>query len=191
MIFKWQKYAFAPAFAAAAALPAHALDSSLHLKAGYDTGGDTFIGVTFIGGDTDKIRANEGFFFGAGVSLVNEAKNIETELSLSYKFDEIVASNGEIAFDRMPLEAIVFYSLPSVRIGGGVTYHLNPKLEGSGVLAGRADFKDAFGFLLQADWRLAEKVNLGVRYTILDYEIESTGAKFDSNGLGVVFSVRL
>lgn len=175
-----------------AVAPAAALDTSFHFKAGYDAGGETLVTVVFVGGDTDKIKANEGLFFGAGVSMVNDTKDVETELSLSYKFDEITGSNGEVSFSRLPLDALVFYRFPSVRLGGGVTYHLNPDLDGSGVVGGlNVSFKNALGLVLQADWRLTEKLNLGLRYTVLDYEVESTGAKVDSNGIGIVFSGRL
>ncbi len=177
---------------AAIATPATALDSSFHFKIGYETGGDTLVTVVFVGGETDKIKANEGFLLGAGVSMLNATKDVETEVALSYKFDVITGSNGEVTFSRLPLDALVFYRLPSVRLGGGVTYHLNPDLDGSGVASPfDTSFKNALGFVLQADWRLTEKMNLGLRYTILDYEVESTGAKIDSNGLGIVFSGRL
>jgi hypothetical protein len=46
--------------------------------------------------------------------------------------------------------------------------------------------------LLQADWRITEKLSLGVRYTILDYELSGpTNSKVGSNGLGIVFSGHL
>lgn len=171
------------------AMPAAALDRSFHFKMGYDTGGDTLVTVLFVGGDTEKIKANDGLYFGAGVSMVNDAKDVETEFSLSYKFDEITGSNGDLTFSRLPLDALVFYRLPSVRLGGGVTYHINPDLDGSGVVGGlNVKFEDALGFVLQADWRLTEKMNLGLRYTVLDYEVEGTGGKVDSNGIGIVFS---
>lgn len=171
------------------ASPVSALDSSFHYKVGYDTGGDTLVTVTFVGGDTENIKANRGLFFGGGISLVNDTNDIETEISLSYKFDDITGSNGDITWSRLPIDGLVFYRLPSVRLGGGITYHLNPDLDGSGVAGGlNVEFKNALGFIAQADWRISDKLNLGLRYTFLDYETENTGVKVDSNGLGLVLS---
>jgi hypothetical protein len=169
-------------------MPAFATETHFAFKAGYDTGGDTLVTAVFFGGETEKIKANQGLFFGGGVSIVNDAKDVETEITLNYKIDDITASNGDVTWSRWPLDALVFYRMPSVRFGGGATYHLNPDLSGSGVVSGlNVQFKDALGFLLQVDWRITEKLNLGVRYTALDYDVEG-GGSVKSNGLGIVFS---
>ena len=63
----------------------------------------------------------------------------------------------------------MFYRFPKLRLGGGVTYHLNPDLSGSGVISGLdVSFNNALGTLLQADYRITDKMNLGARYTTLD-----------------------
>lgn len=187
------KYAFRACVCAAvlagAVSEAGASDSSFHFKVGYDTGGDTLITAIFAGGDTENIKANRGLFFGGGVSLVNDTKDLEAEISLSYKFDTITASNGDITWSRLPIDGLVFYRFPSVRLGGGLTYHLNPQLDGSGAAGGlNVDFKNAFGFIVQADWRITDKLNLGLRYTLLEYETSVGGITADSNGIGLVFS---
>ena len=138
-------------------------------KLGYDAGGDTLVTVIFASGDRESIKANEGFYVGGGLAFLNDDKTIETEVSLSYKFDLITATNGDVTWSRFPLEGLVFYRFPKVRLGGGVTYHLNPDLSGSDVISGlNANFNNAFGTLLQADYRITDKMNLGARYTTLD-----------------------
>ncbi len=176
-----------------AAPAAQALDTTFHYKAGYDTGGDTLVIVVFTNGDRQNIKANRGLFFGGGVSIVNDAKDIETELALTYKVDDIVASNGDVTWSRWPIDALMFFRTSSVRVGGGLTYHLNPDLSGSGVASGlNVNFKNSLGYILQADWRITEKLSLGARYTILDYELSgTTNSKVGSNGLGIVFSGHL
>lgn len=163
------------------------------LKTAADFGGDTLINVTFTDGSTQSIRANELLSLGGGVSIVNDAGDIETELTLSYKFGMVSASNGDVTFSRWPLDALVFYRLPELRLGGGLTYHLGPELSGSGFAGGlNLDFDDALGLLLQADYRVTPKINLGIRYTSLDYKLRVNGASATvrSNGVGVVFSAR-
>lgn len=172
--------------------PAFAFDNKFAYKLGYDGGGETLVTVTFTSGETDNIKSNRGLFIGGGVSIVNDAKDVETEITLSYKFDSITASNGDVTFSRMPLDALVFYRTPTVRVGGGLTYHLNPDLSGSGVASGlNVNFKNSLGLIAQVDWRLSESVNLGLRYTKLDYDVEGLGTSVKSNGIGIVLSGRL
>jgi len=170
---------------------AHATDVRPMIKAAADFGGDTLVTVVFTDGARESIKANELLSLGAGVSIVNQAGDIEAEVSLSYKFALISASNGDVTFSRWPIDALVFYRLPELRLGGGLTYHINPKLSGSGVASGLdASFDDALGLLLQADYRVTPKINLGIRYTSLDYKLHVGGATATarSNGVGVVFS---
>jgi len=170
---------------------AHATDVRPMIKAAADFGGDTLVTVVFTDGSRASIKANELLSLGAGVSIVNQAGDIEAEVSLSYKFALISASNGDVTFSRWPIDALVFYRLPELRLGGGLTYHINPKLSGSGVASGLdASFDDALGLLLQADYRVTPKINLGIRYTSLDYKLHVGGATATarSNGVGVVFS---
>jgi hypothetical protein len=157
------------------------------LKLGYDTGGDTLVTVVFINGERRSIKANEGFYFGGGMSLVSDDKTLEGELTLSYKFQSIKATNGDVTWSRFPLEGLVFYRFPKVRVGGGFTYHLNPKLAGGGVVSGLStNFNNAFGSILEGDYRLTEKMNLGLRFTFLNYTVG--GASASSNGVGINFS---
>src|SRR5262249_14737295 len=129
-------------------------------------------------------------YLGGGVAVINSARDWEFDLTLAYKFKMIDASNGDVTFSRWPLEALAFYRFQKARIGGGLTYHFSPKLEGNGV-ASNLDLmlKDALGGVLQADWRISENVAAGVRYTFLEYEAKApfTGtAKAD--GVGLTFS---
>lgn len=188
-----QVAAFASVAALLLAAPAspQAAEVRPMLKAAADFGGDTLINVTFTDGSTQSIRANELLSLGGGVSIVNDAGDIETELTLSYKFRTVTASNGDVTFSRWPLDALVFYRLPDLRLGGGLTFHLGPELSGSGFAGGlNLNFDDALGLLLQADYRVTPKINLGVRYTSLDYKLRVNGASATvrSNGVGIVFS---
>ncbi|HLQ01069.1 MAG TPA: hypothetical protein VK143_02090, partial [Burkholderiales bacterium] len=89
------------AFTLAATAPAasHAFDVNLMLKAGFDFGGDTLTMANVSGGSgnsTKTIKANEGLYFGGGASIVPDMKELEIEVSLSYKFSGITAQNGNI-----------------------------------------------------------------------------------------------
>ena len=47
--------------AASAAFGANAADFRPLIKAGVDVGGETMVTAVFVDGDTEKMRANEGF----------------------------------------------------------------------------------------------------------------------------------
>jgi len=176
------------ALVAAAVVPvaSHAVDVRPMLKAGFDFGGDKLITVIFADGSTKSINANEGLYFGGGVSILSDSKDIETEVSLSYKTTGINASNGSVDWTRFPLEVLVFYRLPQFRLGGGLTYHLSPKLSGSGVTSVNLTFDNSAGFVLQADY-LLQKITVGLRYTSLEYKLG--GGSVKSDGVGVTFGI--
>jgi hypothetical protein len=167
-----------------------AADVKMFGKAGIDLGGDTLVRVEFENGDTQDIDSNNGLFLGGGASIRNDAKTFETEIALTYKFQIISASNGELTWSRMPVDVLAFYLADKVRVGGGLTYHLNPKLDGDGVVSGTANFENSLGYIFQVDWRINQSMSVGGRYTILDYTIEGSSEKASSNGLGAVFSGR-
>jgi hypothetical protein len=177
--------------ALAVAAPARATDVKPMFKVGADFGGDELVTVTFTNGESRTIHANDGVFLGGGVSILNDSKDVEAEISLSYKVDTINASNGTVTWSRWPIDALLFYRLPSMRLGGGLTYHLNPELTGSGVVGNVFDkFDNALGFILQADYSISERRHIGLRYTGIEYKLNSPGLQgtAKSNGLGLVFS---
>jgi hypothetical protein len=180
------------AAAAAAWSGAHAADVRPFLKAGLDFGGNTVVDVVFTDGSRDSIRANEGFYFGGGASIINAANTIEVELSVAYKMAAVTGDNGDVDFGRIPLEALVFYRLEKLRLGGGLTYHVDPKLDGSGVLSSvNVDFDNALGLVLQGDYRFGEHFTLGLRYTGIKYEASAPfSGSVKGNGIGVTAGYR-
>jgi len=48
--------------------------------------------------------------------------------------------------------------MPNFRFGGGLTFHLNPTLKGSGQASGlQANYKDAAGLVLQGDYMFGDR----------------------------------
>jgi len=164
---------------------ARAADLRGAFVAGYDTGGDKIVTVTFTNGETDSLRANEGFYVGGGISVLNDSKDIELQGTLSIKYSNISANNGDVSFTRYPLDLLAFYRMQNFRVGGGLTYVISPKVSGSGVAGNiNATFDNAAGVVVQGDYLLG-RVAIGLRYTGLDYKVAGTTVK--SNGVGVTF----
>jgi hypothetical protein len=173
-----------------AAQAASAADFRPLLKSGIDFGGDKMLTVVFTNGDTQDIRANDGFYLGGGLAIID--RNMEYHVTAAFKFAIIDADNGDVEWTRFPIEALAFYRFERARIGGGLTYHVNPKIETSGAI-GNPDvtFKNALGAVLQADWLITDKIALGGRYTMLDYDpIGDFSGSAKSNGFGISFSIQ-
>ncbi len=178
--------ALALVIAAAAPLGSHAVEVRPVLKGGVDFGGETIATATFTNGSTKSIKANDGAYIGGGASILLDSKDIEIETTLSIKYTSIDASNGDITWTRFPLEVLAFYRMPKFRLGGGLTYHLSPKLKASGAAGNfSVTVDDAAGAVLQGDYFLTPKFTLGGRYTILEYKANGNPAK--SNGVGITF----
>lgn len=176
----------------AALQPAAAKEVKAVVKTGYDFSGDPVFTARFTNGRTEKIRANEGLLLGGGVILINDAKTLEAEITLSWKFQDLNASNGDAQWRRYPFDALIFYRKSRMRVGGGLTYHIDPRLQGDGVLSNKLDvsFKDALGAVVAADYLLTEHVSVGLRYTLLEYEEQMTGTEYQSNGGGIGLAIR-
>ncbi len=179
--------ALALAIAAASPLGSRAVEVKPVFKGGADFGGETLATVTFTNGSSESIKANEGFYIGGGASFLLDSKDIEIETTLSIKYTSAGSgTNQEVTWTRFPLEVLAFYRMPKFRLGGGLTYHLSPKLKASGTLANfSVNVDDAAGAVLQADYFLTRKFTLGGRYTILEYKANGVPAK--SNGVGITF----
>ena len=174
------------------------------LRMGIDFGGDKLAEGDLIYGNTtttEQIRANQFISFAGGAQWVDASKKWYAEFSLGWKGDAINATNQQYRFYRYPLEVLGFYALPAPpwegavwRLGGGLTYHIHPELSASGTYAnGNVRFHNELGGVVQTDILFppgnVTQLGIGLRYTILTYEVAATGQKFSSNGLGIVFSL--
>ena len=168
-------------------LPSRAADVRGLAKLGADFGGDTLVVAKFTTGTSAKIKANEGFYLGGGVSILNDTKKLSLDLTAAWKYTSINAVNQTFEFTHFPLEALGFYhfsGVEGVRIGGGLSYQLNPKFKADGTLSnGTANFDNATGYVVQVDSTVAH-FNYGVRYTAAKYQLN--GAQVATgNGLGL------
>lgn len=156
------------------------------------------IDTIFNGTDTESIDAGELIYFYGGVHVTR--KNLQLQATLGYQADTISGSNGDTGFCRYPFEVIAFATFEKYRVGAGVSRHLNPEYERDvdGDPKLNADFKDATGFVIQADYLIGDigkgTAAVGLRYTDIEYEAEGgnfdivPGAKFDGSNIGLNFS---
>ncbi len=142
-------------------------------------GGDELIEVEvendFFGDENEDIKAGESAAFALGGAYQFYDVPLQLQATIGYHTDGIFADNGDVDFSRKPLELLAFYSVNKHRFGAGITHHFDPEFEVDfdfqrpyGV-----DFKDATGFVLQYDYRVASFLALGARLVNIDYEPEN------------------
>jgi hypothetical protein len=179
-----------------ASATAQAVDIRPTVKIGYEAGGDELVIATFTSGSTENVKAGTGVLGGIGVSLLNEAKSFEIETTIGVKADFINAKNGDVTWVRYPVDLLAFYRFWKLRVGGGITYHLNPKVTSSGAAAGvNQSYDAALGYVVQADFLFSgaeesKGAYLGVRFTGMDYDLKGGGYTAKANSVGVQFGYR-
>ncbi len=173
---------------------AQAGDYDMLFQFGVDVGGDELFSATYTNGDTVNIDAGDLLQIGVGTTfqtLPSRFPELETQLSVGYKFDAANATNGDVDWQRFPVEVLEFYTTPAWRFGGGLTYHLNPTLKGSGVASSVAvDFDNALGIILEVDYVMGSAY-IGGRITSIDYTTSNTGVSASGNSVGLTFGWRI
>src|SRR5262249_32910776 len=98
------------------------------------------------------------------------------------------ADNGDVTWTRVPLDGLLFYRWEKFRLGGGVTYHMSPKLHGSGAASGLdVTVDNALGGATQGDM-LLKTLNMRLRCTPLHHKNSNGSAKGDSAGITIGYA---
>jgi len=157
------------------------------LQFGFESGGDELITIDHDYQADYKIDAGDGFRFELGMAIEDRLNEMEIQFLAGYKFDSDSADNGSISWSMIPLTALGFVKIPQWKFGGGLTYHINPELDGSfGSEDVRYEFKNALGGVLQIQYEPIDAFALGLRATFIDYKLESDNSQ-SANGNSIGF----
>lgn len=172
--------------------PAAAKEFRVLARLGLDGGGETLSKVTFSDGSTQRLSSGGLVTIAAGVLYAPEATPVVIEVTYGYKVDDVTASNGQLKFDRWPLELLAAYRIEKHRIGGGLTRHGSPTYKEAidGFPTTRVKFDDATGAIVQyaygdLDGRFYWDV--GLRLTLIGYKVG--GETISGNSFGGFFSL--
>ena len=149
-------------------------------RLGLEYGGERVVQFQYDDGTTPDVTAGGGLLItGGGVIglFTRGAHALDAQVNVGFKYRTIPpATNQEVTWLRFPLEGMLFYRTPvGLRLGAGATVHLHNVMSTSGeVLNGRLQFKNNPGFLMQAEY-VRSNVAFDLRYTALQYEVESGG----------------
>lgn len=157
---------------------------------GIDVGGDELGKVTYADGTTASVNANKGYVINVGAAIRNPRyQNFYTQLSLGYKLGGQWGSNGSVTWKSIPLEAIEFYQVGSMRMGLGLGYQLNPKLEVSIPSSNYTDtYNNAVGLIAQVGWAPVKgHYSADLRYTLVKFQSSDTSVNGNVAGLYVSY----
>ena len=158
---------------------------------GAEFGGDSILSIRYADGSTSTLKGGNGGLLAGGI-LYNYSEVFSAQATLGIKYTQTAeATNQTTTFMRFPLEALGFYTVDSIhaRFGGGLSYHISPKIDASGALVnGTVNFDPSLGFILQGDYIHEQKMFFGLRYTSMKYKTGSISVDGSSFGFQLAFS---
>lgn len=163
-----RKFLVASMMLAMAQLPLASQANGLVLGMELSGGGDDIAVMT--SGET--IKAGELFYFGAGYNYSLSSDNtLFLRSMLGFKFVNINARNGDLAFTRFPLDFTFIKRLGAFSLGVGPSYHLSPSYDGTiDLISSKINFDNSLGLLVQGSYYFSQQTELGVRFTSIDYK---------------------
>ena len=107
-----------------------------------------------------------------GINAYIPDSDFSIQTTIGYHVDGIFASNCSVAFTRYPLEIIPYYNFSRIRIGLGLSYHINPEFSGdSDVGLGDREYDNALGLVASVEVKLGSHFALGLHYTDIEYDL--------------------
>ena len=165
---------------------------------GYNVGGEKLVAGQYSDGSTFGVNAGSGVMLSGGATYALNPQ-VDLQATIGYENDSTNATNGNISFTRMPLEALAFYNFSDkYRLGVGVRRAGSAKLSGSGVASslGSYTFTPSTGFVVEGQYALSPKTTerkwhaaAFVRVVSENYTIGNPSQSFNGShvGFGVAF----
>ena len=151
-------------------------------------GGDTLNEAHDADGDTTSLTAGAGVSIeiGLDMQLTPTVPELSTQAFVGYKYDSVEATNGDVDFSRITLNILESYRIGKIKLGGGLTYHLNPTYsEDIDHIEGEFNYDNALGGIIQVGYEVDPTVTIGLRAMIINYEKEGTTEEKNGNSFGI------
>ena len=145
------------------------------LGAGLSAGGDKLATARYTNGDNVDIHAGGLVYLTAGLDYPFTPE-FAVQGTVNYHVDNASAKNGDIKFERFPVELLGYYQpSPQWRVGGGVRYVSSPKLSGGGVASGiDASFDSTTSAVVEAEYFTSPRLGIKLRYVNETYKSRYT-----------------
>lgn len=159
---------------------------SFLIGAGLTFGGDKMATAAYENGDEIDIHAGSIFALTTGIDY-RISQKFSLQGTIGFHVDDATASNGDMRFQRFPVELLAYYHVsPQWRIGGGARYVSNAKLSSSGAADfGDYEFKSTVSGVLEAEYLMSPNMGFKVRLVNDKFEEKISRAKYDGKHIGL------
>jgi hypothetical protein len=164
-----------------------AQQSKLHpvIGMGLTFGGDKIDTVEYENGASIDVRFGSMLTFYAGADYrITSAFSMQA--TIGYHVDNAPGSNGDLRFERMPIELLAYGHIgEKLRVGGGVRYVSNPKIKSSGAAdIGDYSFDNAVGGVIEAEYMVMPSLGVKLRYVSEKYKMSGMEGSKDGSHVG-------
>jgi len=161
------------------------IEADLHIG-----GDDAITPLVDTSGDSHELKAGAGlgFLFGVNHELSSDLqlRVLAGFLAGGLQGKELTTNTAfEYRWSHNPIEVVVLKQTEKFAFGGGLTYHLNPELKGTGFFAGKGTkYDNALGLLGNVDYRFTENFYMGLKYLLISYK-STAGENITGNSFGI------
>jgi opacity protein-like surface antigen len=134
--------------------------------AGLTYGGERIVTARYTDGDQIDIDGGGSVALLLGLDYrVNPQFSVQG--TIGYHVDSAAGSNGDVRFERVPLELLAYYHVGArVRVGGGLRYVTGTSLRTNGVadVVGDYEFKDTTSPVAEIEYLYSPQLGFKLRY---------------------------
>jgi len=155
--------------------------------AGVTYGGEKLITAQYTDGDTVDIDGGGTVTLLAGLDYrVNPQFSVQA--TVGYHVDNAAGSNGDIRFERVPVELLGYYHVnDKVRVGGGLRYVTATALRTSGVAdIGDYEFKDTTSPVAEIEYLYSPRLGFKLRYVNDKFKDKTFNATVKGDHVGAL-----
>jgi hypothetical protein len=160
----------------------------LLLGIGLSGGGDKLASGQYEDGSTADVRAGGFVYLTAGIDY-HICPEFSLQGTINYHVDDASAWNGDLKFERFPVELIGYYQPnPVFRVGGGVRYTVSPKLSSNGnAPEANASFRNTTSAVAEAEY--FTDPNFGIKLRYVHETFKARGREIDGSHVGISANV--
>lgn len=151
---------------------------------GLSGGGDRLASGQYEDGRAVDIHAGGFVYLTAGMDY-HIIPEFSLQGTINYHVDDASAWNGDLRFERFPIELIAYYQPnPVFRVGGGARYTVSPKLSSNGKAPeANTSFANTTGAVVEAEY-FADP-NTGIKLRYVHESFKARGREIDGSHVGI------
>ena len=155
--------------------------------AGLTYGGETIVTARYTDGDTVDIDGGGSVALLAGLDYrINPQFSVQG--TVGYHVDNAGGSDGDVRFERVPVELLGYYHVNDrVRVGGGLRYVTGAALRTDGVAdIGDYEFRDTTSPVAEIEYLYSPQLGFKLRYVNDRFEERRFGGRVRGDHVGAL-----